>query len=352
MSETQEVERAAESLQRREARKHILHWAIWTSIAAFICVVLAACCGRHWTAWVGAFGQGLLCAGGPAAVGILIGFLFGIPRATPPPKNGSNGKDGKDGKDGQNPPSTSFRPNTNLEEVSDWLTKILLGATLTQVKPIATAANDAAHALGVVFGGGEVGHTIGGLVIAFFTIAGFFTGYLITCLFLTREFKDLYDDLWSPDAARIVATLPPEKKTLANERMKKSATRDRGNVELRRVEEVMIASLYDDPPAGFARAIKTAKNYMSDAKRPRSASLHAWLACAYGQKYRWDHDDGAEKKRLGDSRDHALQNVKLALDLDKTWKDVLKGTLVSDGGDNDLSAFKDDPDFKALLLSP
>jgi len=44
--------------------------------------------------------------------------------------------------------------------------------------------------------------------------------------------------------------------------------------------------------------------------------------------------------------------VKLALDLDKTWKDVLKGTLVSDGGDNDLSAFKDDPDFKALLLSP
>ncbi|HET6164465.1 MAG TPA: hypothetical protein VFG37_12410 [Planctomycetota bacterium] len=120
---------SAESLQRREARKHILHWAIWTSIAAFICVVLAACCGRNWTAWVGAFGQGLLCAGGPAAVGILIGFLFGIPRATPP--------------------------------------------------PIATAANDAANALGVVFGGGEVGHTIGGLVIAFFTIAGFFTGYLI-----------------------------------------------------------------------------------------------------------------------------------------------------------------------------
>jgi hypothetical protein len=62
------------------------------------------------------------------AVGAGIGFLFGIPRAgsnNPPSARASN----------QTAALTSTaatddyqgRPNTNLEEVSDWLTKIIVG---------------------------------------------------------------------------------------------------------------------------------------------------------------------------------------------------------------------------------
>jgi hypothetical protein len=347
MSATTEDERVAEILRRRQARKRILEWAIWTSIAAFVCVILAAAQGREWKGWLIALGQGLLAAGGPAAVGILIGFVFGFPNATPLPRNGGGRSNAKDG---ATPPSTGVIPNTNLKEVSDWLTKILLGATLTQLKTIADVASKAADALGVVFGGGSTGHTIGGLVIAFFSIAGFFTGYLITSLFLPREIQNLFDDLaLSPDAESIVAQLPPDKQNLVRAELKKGQQRDQATDEMRRVEEVMIASLYVDPPDGFERAIEEAETYLKDPDHPASAPIHAWLACAYGQKYRWQLHRNAKQKKLDDTREHALDHVKQALDLDPKWKDVLKGTLASSAGDNDLYAFHDDPEFKARL---
>jgi hypothetical protein len=350
MSETNEGGPVAESRQRLWARKQMLIWAICMSIAAFICVVIAARCGRTDSTWLSAIGQGLLCAGGPSAVGILIGFLFGIPRATPQPNIGAKGANGKDGPDA---PSTSFRPNTNLEEISDWLTKILLGASLTQLKTIATTANDAASALGILFGGGDAGHTIGGLVIAFFTIAGFFTGYLITYLFLTREFRDLYHDLSDAgaEANAILKKLPEDRRKEVREQLKERSTpASKTTDDLRSVEAVMLASLYDDAPDGFKRAIDAAQAYLKDLKKPQSASFHAWLACAYGQRHRWDVDHQAKPADLKTTHDLALRAARTALELDPAWKDVLAGTLTSDRGDDDLRSFKDDPDFKALLL--
>lgn len=58
-------------------------------------------------------------------VGMVLGFLFGIPRLN---KN----YDPRDEDDR----STKYQPNTNLEEISDWLTKIIIGVTLTQLTKI------------------------------------------------------------------------------------------------------------------------------------------------------------------------------------------------------------------------
>ncbi|RYU79894.1 hypothetical protein [Hymenobacter persicinus] len=61
-------------------------------------------------------------------VGSLLGFLFGIPRLN---KDYSPYDDYKT--------KNKYAPNTNLEDISDWLTKIIVGVTLTQVNNIAPA---------------------------------------------------------------------------------------------------------------------------------------------------------------------------------------------------------------------
>src|ERR1700730_13401118 len=60
-----------------------------------------------------------LCSSACMALGWAVGFLFGVPRV------------------GSTPAST--RINTNLEQISDWLTKILVGVGLTQLHKLPTA---------------------------------------------------------------------------------------------------------------------------------------------------------------------------------------------------------------------
>ena len=74
-------------------------------------------------------------AGATLGVGALLGFLFGIPRLLV----NNQGEAGND-ENGQlatanttHPLSRHYSPNTNLEQISDWLTKILVGVGLTQL---------------------------------------------------------------------------------------------------------------------------------------------------------------------------------------------------------------------------
>jgi hypothetical protein len=79
--------------------------------------------------------------------------------------------------------------------------------------------------------------------------------------------------------------------------------------------------------------------------------MRVYLAAAYGQKYRWLLSVGArpETDQLKDVRRRALEEAKGALDADPTWKEAIAGMLTATGGDDDLSAFRDDPDFKNLV---
>src|SRR5258708_2722865 len=65
---------------------------------------------------------GLLVAGAALAAGILIGFLFGIPRTLQ--------REGTNGAAGANSTAEAYGVNTTLEQISDWLTKIIVGVGL------------------------------------------------------------------------------------------------------------------------------------------------------------------------------------------------------------------------------
>jgi len=127
-------------------------------------------------------GIAFLLAGGCVMLGGLLGFLFGIPKALQlrerPDASQLEGKEDK----GSRP---AYRANTNLEEVSDWLTKILVGVGLTQLNAIPTKVVAFGVYFGKPLGGDEVtGERFAAAVLLYFTVTGFLLGYLWTRLFL------------------------------------------------------------------------------------------------------------------------------------------------------------------------
>lgn len=108
------------------------------------------------------------------ATGSLLGFLFGIPRVLADPSVG----DGAQGR------SNRYNPNTNLEQVSDWLTKILLGASLVSLTQIAASMGRLFDRIGNTLGGGDATVFAGGLVI-YAGIVGFCMGWLWARIVLT-----------------------------------------------------------------------------------------------------------------------------------------------------------------------
>jgi hypothetical protein len=109
--------------------------------------------------------------------GAVIGFLFAIP------KSGT----GKQQPAAGSTPQTStswYDDNTNLEEVSDWLTKIIIGLTLVQFNTILTFLHQSSRSIASAF---SIGDTLNlklyplayGLII-FFIACGFAIGYLWT----------------------------------------------------------------------------------------------------------------------------------------------------------------------------
>ena len=160
--------------------------------------------------WTYAF-AGLLWAAACSSVGWFLGFLFGIPRslstdtarttAPVPPEGTATPADGDQNtvslaKSDVTPlpspkpavatgPSTAV--NTNLEQISDWLTKIIVGVTLVESRKVLDHLSNAAHVMAGSLGGdGSVSFAFAILIYFFFS--GLLGSYLLTRLFLQRAF--------------------------------------------------------------------------------------------------------------------------------------------------------------------
>jgi hypothetical protein len=127
-----------------------------------------------------------LLSGGCLLVGALLGFLFGVPRSAQVHQSVPNQPNDAepDDDDPNRPGRNQYRPNTNLEEVSDWLTKILVGVGLTQLVNAPTKAIAFGHYFGPSLGGGAVGEPFALCVLVYFSVAGFLIAYLWTRLYL------------------------------------------------------------------------------------------------------------------------------------------------------------------------
>src|SRR5687767_11994550 len=85
-------------------------------------------------------------------------------------------------------PATQFRPNTNLEEISDWLTKILVGIGLIQLGQLSDRVGRLVTAVADGIGGNPPNPTFALALLLYFTMVGFLASYLLTRLYLPRAF--------------------------------------------------------------------------------------------------------------------------------------------------------------------
>lgn len=125
--------------------------------------------------------------------GSFIGFLFGIPRilqndttthgATAAAKAGNNNTSG------EQPSASSYRANTNLDQISDWLTKIVVGVGLINLQKVPPRLDQAATYIAHSFGG-DGNKFFAGAMIIYFSIVGFLGAYLITRIYLAGVFED------------------------------------------------------------------------------------------------------------------------------------------------------------------
>jgi hypothetical protein len=135
--------------------------------------------------------------------GSLLGFLFGIPKQkalgtvrplSPPPANIPQGEPAKSGTPQTVPPpstTTTLETNTNLEQVSDWLTKIVVGVGLTQLNTIPGWLKEYAKAVSPNLGGFSNSPALAIGMLVYYLALGILSGYLLTRLYLTKELEEV-----------------------------------------------------------------------------------------------------------------------------------------------------------------
>ena len=130
-------------------------------------------------------GSGLLIACASCVLGALLGFIFAIPRAL----QTQRATDHSDSKLDTERPVLEYQVNTNLEQISDWLTKILVGVSLVQLGQIPGYARRLGNYFSGSLGNSANSSAIVVTLIVAFLVMGFLAGYLITRLYVTGALK-------------------------------------------------------------------------------------------------------------------------------------------------------------------
>lgn len=207
---SEEVDQWLARLMGQESDQWLIRLVITTALGMCIVVLYAV----QWidVSAIQVAGVGLLAAGATWLVGVVVGFLFGIPHirqgetssslkssSTPSAPNAPapslqdkahiesqpSGLD--DGTDDR------YRANTNLEQVSDWLTKIIVGVGLTKLSVIPRKLEGLAY---YIAAGMRTGTSVSPsqepfalAICLYFSSCGFLFGFLWARLYLGRAFR-------------------------------------------------------------------------------------------------------------------------------------------------------------------
>jgi hypothetical protein len=104
--------------------------------------------------------------------GALAGFIFGLPRTL-----------------AQTDSKALLATNSNLDQISDWLTKILIGLGLVQLGAIADGVDGLAESIAPGLGGGPGAKTFAAGLLIYSAADGFLVGYLWTRIVISFRLK-------------------------------------------------------------------------------------------------------------------------------------------------------------------
>ena len=371
------------------------------------------------------FALGLLMAGACTVSGWLFGLLFGIPRSLARGGNTQAQPNGSASSSGTSGSGAASRVNTNLEDISDWLTKTIVGVGLTQLTTLPKFLGDLSYSADTYgFVWYPYGHLLALSLILYFTPGGFWLGYVGTRTILTRLFAVFDSDEMGLTPEKVNLAAAPENLRLSDTGIQAgnrtlqtidltllktpvhalnnvtdiiawaAAKARSGDLEaarvalesalqtdptdedikrqlatiyaaLKRFDEAadllrgarampatVLSALYEDPPDGFMKAIKTAEQLLKDSSYKDDANLHVWLACAFAQKYGYEQKQGKTVEDLKDLKIKVLEEIASAIKIQPSSRDLLYSFWRPAQGaiDNDLSVFPpNDPEFGALL---
>jgi len=347
------------AVQDTNLKRTVLGLTLWaiTSLALLLIFGLGAALGHTqgnpFREFLLILGSSALTATGSMAAGALVGFLFGIPRTVAEPGVALSAGNKTGSTASSSEPASNVKPecqtvNTNLEQISDWLSKILVGVGLTQLTQFGPRFWNLAVRLQVA---NNPPVTL--LIIVDFVICGFFAGYLITRLFLAGAF-DAARQFASEQAATAKTLESAGAHSLAAAHYEKAlealpaGASDRERRAL--AEGAIFNALYEDPD----RAIQLAQQYLTAYPAAPSAKIWAYLAAAYGQKFKDASDHTSSAEALASLKAKALEAVQQALKLDQTVKPLLHlmwdpNDPIKSPEDDDLEVFFEDSDFQRLL---
>ena len=144
---------------------------------------------------------GFIAAGAAWLAGALIGFVFGVPHT----RRGDNQSGKRTAKTGESPivgsqarDAGGFDHSTSLEEISDWLTKIIVGVGLTQLNQIPIKLDALGYYIAVGIDDCRPNKALGIGIFVYFFICGFLFGYLWARLYMLEAFSDAGRDSEEP----------------------------------------------------------------------------------------------------------------------------------------------------------
>ena len=125
------------------------------------------------------FGADMLVAAAATAAGAALGFVFGIPRTLDPASRAAVAAAAE--RTAAADSHALLAANTNLERISDWLTTLLIGATLVQIKDIAAWVGSLGKNL--TTGGAAANDAVIPIIVIYYVALSFLGVYLITRLY-------------------------------------------------------------------------------------------------------------------------------------------------------------------------
>jgi hypothetical protein len=182
-----QTQQISQTVQIRKAFKYLM-WSIIIGLASNIVFAFQS---ADVSQGISVSVVGFMYSGAALLVGCFIGFLFGIPRTLQ--QNIDNQRESQP--TSAHPYSVAYRPNTNLEQISDWLTKILVGVSLTQISSIPLRFKQISAFMAAGLGNFGSSGVFAITLLIFFSICGFLAGYLWTRLYLIGAFREADRDL-------------------------------------------------------------------------------------------------------------------------------------------------------------
>jgi hypothetical protein len=351
--------------------------------------------------------------GYPAAIGVCVlialtaflgggglGFLFALPRVlsdsasapvpSPAPVSTTTSSAGANGGGGGGTATTPATPatprqaaaarllqsNTNLERISDWLTTMLVGVSLTQLNNVPRLMWQfrlfLEETAPVFAGGADQPDTarwlpmVGCVLLILSALAGFMAMYLYMRLELVRLFlqteRELQPERQLQEQAR--AEVRSESLSVATERRLRDAVSDPTAADVARHSpilardilsvgdglDLMHEELYEE---NFDRAIEIAEG-LARTSAVKDPDYWLYRAAAYGQKHHSllgstaiAANPNADTDREA-AREEVLRAAQEAIRLDRDYRPMLWALTNKRAIDNDLQDFSDDAEFIQL----